>query len=165
MGDAAKAFAGTYASVSEIPLVGWLLAPVAASAAFAAVAGYETLASAEGGWDRVPKDGSPAILHKNEMVLPARLAEGVRQMTAAGVNNPAASMASLQGSSSVVNRSGDVAHNVTLNHSPTINIQGTGNGTADYARAARSEGDRMYSRMQSWYGNNQVSLPGRKPWR
>jgi hypothetical protein len=37
------------------------------------------LASAEGGWDRVPQD-TLAMIHKNEMVLPANLAENIRGM-------------------------------------------------------------------------------------
>ena len=42
------------------------------------------VASAAGGWDRVPSDNAPALLHKDEMVLPAELAEGVRNMSGSG---------------------------------------------------------------------------------
>ena len=45
------------------------------------------IASAEGGWDRVPYDGAQAILHKEEMVLPAPLAEGLRNMVENGGSN------------------------------------------------------------------------------
>jgi hypothetical protein len=38
------------------------------------------IASAAGGWDRIPSD-QIAQLHKNEMVLPAHLAERIRNMT------------------------------------------------------------------------------------
>ncbi len=58
-----------------------MLGAAAAGVTYAAVMGYESMASAEGGWDAVPSD-QIAQLHKNEMVLPAPLAEGVRNMTA-----------------------------------------------------------------------------------
>jgi hypothetical protein len=69
MADAAKAFSGTYASVAQIPYVGWILAPAAAAAAFAAVAGYEGLASLDVGTNYVPQD-MVARIHKGEAVVP-----------------------------------------------------------------------------------------------
>lgn len=75
------AAANTYSSVSQIPYVGWIMAPIAAAGAFAAVEGFDQVASAAGGWDRVPFDDAPALLHRNEMVLPAHLADRVRGMT------------------------------------------------------------------------------------
>ena len=78
MTDAKGAAAGAYNAVVGIPYVGPFLAPVAAGVAFAGV-----MAFAEGGWDRVPSD-QVAMIHKNEMVLPAHIAEPVRQMAAAG---------------------------------------------------------------------------------
>lgn len=45
---------------------------------------YGSLASAAGGWERVPVDGAPAILHKDEQVLPASYAEGLRKLVANG---------------------------------------------------------------------------------
>ena len=77
--EAAGTAAGNaWASAAEIPMVGWIIAPVAAAAAYAGV-----MAFAEGGWDRVPSD-QVAMIHKNEMVLPAHIAEPVRQMAARG---------------------------------------------------------------------------------
>ena len=63
---------------------------VAMGAAIAALAGG--FRSAAGGWANVPVDGAMAQLHKGEMVLPAQLAEGVRNMvdggqSGGGVNN------------------------------------------------------------------------------
>lgn len=63
---------------------------VAMGAAIAALAGG--FRSAAGGWANVPVDGAMAQLHKGEMVLPAKLAEGVRNMvdggqSGGGVNN------------------------------------------------------------------------------
>ncbi len=76
---AVKAASATYASVAEIPYVGWALAPAAAAGAFAGVMAFG-LPSAAGGWADVPNDGL-AMIHKKEMVLPAPLAEKVRSMT------------------------------------------------------------------------------------
>jgi len=63
---------------------------VAMGAAIAALAGG--FRSAAGGWANVDTDGAMAQLHKGEMVLPAKLAEGVRNMvdggqSGGGVNN------------------------------------------------------------------------------
>lgn len=69
MADAAKAFSGTYASVSQIPYVGWILAPAAAAAAFTAVGAYEGLASLDVGTNYVPRD-MVAQLHEGEAVVP-----------------------------------------------------------------------------------------------
>ena len=76
---AGSAAAAVYDDVSQIPYVGWLLAPPAAAAAFAAVAAF----SAEGGWERVPFDGALTELHKDEMVLPAGVANTVRAASSA----------------------------------------------------------------------------------
>jgi len=79
----AKGAAGhAYDAVVGIPYVGPFLAPAAAAVAFTGV-----MAFAEGGWDRVPSD-QVAMIHKNEMVLPASIAEPVRQMAAAGGGGP-----------------------------------------------------------------------------
>lgn len=81
----AEVFANVYNAIAGIPYVGPFLAPVMAVAATGAVVGYVgKVASAEGGWDRVPYDGAKAILHKEEMVLPAPLAEGIRGMVESG---------------------------------------------------------------------------------
>lgn len=74
-----QAAASVYADVSEIPFVGWILAPIMAVAAAVEVAGFiGRIASAAGGWDRVPHD-QLAMVHQNEMVLPAQIAEGARR--------------------------------------------------------------------------------------
>jgi hypothetical protein len=79
MHAAATAAAHAYSAVAAIPVVGPVLAPAAAAAAFAGVMAFDTLASAAGGWERVPDD-QMALVHKNEMVLPANLAGGFRTM-------------------------------------------------------------------------------------
>jgi hypothetical protein len=83
MQDAAKAFSGTYASVAQIPNVGWILAPAAAAAAFAAVAAYEGLASLDVGAWNIPQDMT-ARIHKGETVMPAPFASSFREAMAGG---------------------------------------------------------------------------------
>ena len=83
--SAAKAAASVYASVASIPYVGWLLAPPAAAAAFVAVEAFGgSISSASGGFD-IPYGTNPMTqLHSQEMVLPANLANKVRNMTDGG---------------------------------------------------------------------------------
>lgn len=81
-----EAAAAVYASIAAIPFVGPFLAPAAAIAASVAVLGFGAkLASAEGGWWQVPGD-QMANIHKNEMVLPANEAEGLRSVIRASAN-------------------------------------------------------------------------------
>ena len=69
MKDAGTAAAGAYASVAQIPYVGWLLAPAAAAGAFAATAAY---GSFDVGTDYVPQD-MMAMVHKGERITPASM--------------------------------------------------------------------------------------------
>jgi hypothetical protein len=100
MHAAGTAAAKTWSAVAGIPVVGPFLAPAAAAAALAGVLAFEGLASAAGGWERVPED-QLALVHRNEMVLPASLAAGLRNviegmsfspssMGASGLNMPGA---------------------------------------------------------------------------
>jgi hypothetical protein len=79
MHSAATAAGNAYSAVAGIPYAGPILAPAAAAAAFAGVLAFDAMASAAGGWDRVPED-QLAMVHKNEMVLPANLAGGFRTL-------------------------------------------------------------------------------------
>lgn len=82
---AATGAAKAYQAIVGIPYVGPILAPIAAGVAFAGIEAFSaSIASARGGWDRVPFDGAMTELHKDEMVLPKPLADGVRQMTKSG---------------------------------------------------------------------------------
>jgi hypothetical protein len=82
-GDANKAAAGAYAATADIPVVGPVLAPVAAAGAFAAVMAFDVF-SAAGGWD-VPGGLNPMTkLHEREMVLPASIADPLRANLAGG---------------------------------------------------------------------------------
>ena len=77
-GAAAVYAVNAAASVAAIPVTGWALAPETGAAAYAQGLSWAGMASAAGGWEQVPSD-QVAMIHKNEMVLPANLAEGVRQ--------------------------------------------------------------------------------------
>jgi hypothetical protein len=82
-GDANKAAAGAYAATADIPVVGPILAPIAAGAAFAAVIAYDVF-SAAGGFD-IPAGLNPVTqLHAREMVLPAGIADPLRASLASG---------------------------------------------------------------------------------
>jgi hypothetical protein len=82
--DAAAAAAGAFKALASNPFT-LPLAPVGAAAAFAAVMAFQGLVnSAAGGWGDVPFDDAPALLHKNEMVLPASIANPLRANLAAG---------------------------------------------------------------------------------
>ena len=79
-GIAAAVYAvNAMASVAAIPMVGWAMAPGVGAEAYAAGLAMAGLASAAGGWDRVPSD-QVAMIHKNEMVLSAPYAEGLRSI-------------------------------------------------------------------------------------
>lgn len=85
MSAAATGAAKAYQAIVGIPYVGPILAPVAAAVAFAGIEAFTSdLASAAGGWERVPADGMLTELHRNEMVLPARVADPVRKMAQSG---------------------------------------------------------------------------------
>lgn len=83
--EAAKAAAGAFSAMAAIPVVGPALAVAAGAATFVAVeALVSNVASAQGGFERVPFDNMPAVLHKDEQVLPAQYAEGLRNLVAGG---------------------------------------------------------------------------------
>lgn len=85
MTEAAKAAAGAFNALVSIPYVGPFLAVGASIAAFAAVSKLvSSVASAEGGWERVPADGVMTELHRDEMVLPAHFANPMRDMVKNG---------------------------------------------------------------------------------
>jgi len=77
--------AGVYSALASIPVIGPFIAPAAAAGAFAVVAGYASnIASASGGYD-IPAGVNPMTqLHQQEMVLPAHIANPLRDMIAGG---------------------------------------------------------------------------------
>lgn len=98
--QAALAGAAGVASMAAAPFPIDMAAPAFGEAMYAAASSFG-VASAAGGWDRVPHDQLAAI-HKDEMVLPSHVADPVRAMAA-----------NFQGGAND-NRGG-----VTINHSPT----------------------------------------------
>jgi phage-related minor tail protein len=82
---AATGAAKAYQAIVGIPYVGPVLAPIAAGVAFAGIEAFSgMISSARGGWERVPFDGAMTELHKDEMVLPAHIANPMRQMAMKG---------------------------------------------------------------------------------
>jgi hypothetical protein len=76
--NAATAASGAYSSASQIPYVGWILGPIAAAAAFAAVMAFGGhIPSAAGGLWNVPSD-TLAMVHKQETIIPAAIAQPMR---------------------------------------------------------------------------------------
>ena len=69
---------GAASAVAPIPIVGPGLAAAAAAEMEFMGAMALAVATAAGGWDSVPYDGAPAILHKEEMVLSAKYANPLR---------------------------------------------------------------------------------------
>jgi hypothetical protein len=81
---AAVAAVNAMASVAAIPMVGWAMAPGVGAATFASAMSFMPAVAAEGGFD-IPAGVFPVTqLHEREMVLPAPLAERVRDMTGGG---------------------------------------------------------------------------------
>ncbi|MGH9301564.1 MAG: hypothetical protein ACRD0E_06730, partial [Acidimicrobiales bacterium] len=72
--------AAVYSAIAGIPYVGPFLAPAMAIAAGATIGTYAAhVASAAGGYYEVPGD-QMAMIHKQEMVLPAGPAQGLREL-------------------------------------------------------------------------------------
>jgi len=83
MTAAGVAAANAMASVAAIPLIGWAMAPGVGAATYAEAIAIG-LPKAEKGFD-VPAGLNPVTqLHQKEMVLPAPIAEGVRNMVGDG---------------------------------------------------------------------------------
>lgn len=83
--NAAVAASGAYAALAAIPVVGPFIAPAVAAAALAAVLALGSkIFSAEGGFDKIPYDGAIIEGHKDEMMLPAHIANPLRSAISSG---------------------------------------------------------------------------------
>jgi hypothetical protein len=80
-GAAAVYAVNAMASAAAIPVYGWAMAPGVGAEAYSSGLAMAAMASAAGGWDQVPSD-QVAQIHKNEMVMSAPLATGIRDMVA-----------------------------------------------------------------------------------
>jgi hypothetical protein len=97
--NAAVAGSGAAASASSTPGIGWILAIPAMVAVVAGVMALRSMVgSAAGGWD-IGNENPMGQLHAKEMVLPARYAEGFRQI----INNHGNVEGSSGGGPTVIN--------------------------------------------------------------
>jgi hypothetical protein len=83
-GNAATGASAAYASTAAIPVVGPAMAPAAAASAYGSIMAFLPQASAFGGFD-IPSGMNPVTqLHAEEMVLPAKLANPLRDSLSGG---------------------------------------------------------------------------------
>jgi len=136
---AAIAAAGAAASVAATPFIGPELAVAAAASTYAALQPYAAIAALDVGAWNVPQD-MVAQIHKDEMVVPATFAEGVRQRGGFG---------------------GESSSGVVVNHSPSISASG-GGVTANQIESMLSLSRKdMFSYLNSITRNGGLRLPGR----
>ncbi|WP_234730129.1 phage tail tape measure protein [Acidocella facilis] len=103
---AATAAGGAFSAVAGVPIIGPILAPAAAAAAYTGVMAYEVM-SAEGG-TVIPAGVNPLMqLHEKEVVLPAHIAQPLLGMVNNGMD--------------AGNAGGDTYHQY---FSPTMHVQG-----------------------------------------
>jgi len=142
--NAAVAAAGAYKSTVVIPFIGPVAAPAAAALALAAVLGFGALISARGGLDEVPDD-QLAMVHKKEMILPAWIAEPMRQSLRGGARSAqmfgAASTAGSSARSDTTNNGGDT---LNFHYGPQHTNMG-----ADMETLLRADG----SSLRKWIKN------------
>jgi len=82
--NAGVAASAAMGSVAAIPFVGWAMAPEVGASTYALAQSYAASVSAAGGMD-IPAGMNPkAQLHEKEMVLPASIADPLRQMISSG---------------------------------------------------------------------------------
>lgn len=148
---AASAAAGAYSAIAAIPVVGPVLAPISAAAALAGVLALgNSIFSAKGGFGKVPYDGAVTELHKDEMVLPASIANplrnGLANLTPGRTNTMAAPAASAGTQARTEMMSKTLSP--TFNYSPQVS---TGGSPPSLDRLLASEG----AAMRKWI-NNQV---------
>ncbi len=148
--DAYKAAAGAYSAVAGIPIVGPVLAPVAAAAAFAGVMAFDVI-SAEGGMGSVPFNDMPALLHRNEMVLPASIAQPLRFGLPAIAQMPQL-MGAMSSQSSMQNH---------LTYAPNIDASGSGMDTSALESMLAGQQEEMMNMFGIMSNNGSTMLPGR----
>jgi hypothetical protein len=126
------------AAVAGIPIVGPGLAAGAAASMVATLEPFAQMAALDiGAWD-VPRD-MVAQIHKNEMVVPADFASGLRgQLSGTGPSNP-----------------------ISLNFQPNIAMSGSGGLTRNAVQTIMSKASgEMYNYMRNVYRNGSLILPG-----
>jgi hypothetical protein len=148
--DAYKAAAGAYSAVVGIPIVGPVLAPAAAAAAFAGVMAFDVI-SAEGGMGTVPFNDMPALLHRNEMVLPASIAEPLR------IGLPA--IAAMPNVGAMMNNQSST--NNSLTYAPNIDASGSGMDMTALESMMMAQQEEMAQLFGVLSNNGSPMLPGR----
>lgn len=105
--------------VASWALAPWPLdmgAPAFGASMAAAALGYGALAVAEKGYGEVGNDNEPALLHKKEMVLPAKFAEPLRQQLTKRNSNGIFSAAGASANSNTTNNNGAPVFNYQPTH-------------------------------------------------
>jgi len=124
MADAAKAASGAYSAVAGIPYVGPILAPIAAGVAYAAVAGYESMASLDTGTNYVPRDMT-AKIHEGEAIVPKKY-------------NPAAGGSVFGGGGGGKGGGGDIHMHIKANDSRSFEKQLKRNGSSSLQKTLKN---------------------------
>lgn len=125
IGNAAMgAAAGAYSAIAGIPFVGPFLAPVMAAAALAAVIGFgASVVSASGGMGEVDKD-QMAMIHKKEMILPANIAQPLRESLAGwGPKSGAGNIGSIASGGATAAQGGNKTGDTNFFYQPNSNVQ------------------------------------------
>lgn len=121
LNHAYEAAAGAYDAVVGIPVVGPVLAPIAAGAAFVAVSAFDMLTGLDVGAWNVPRD-MPAMIHAGETVVPKTFAEGLRATGSINPVIPRVSGEGIRASGMTVNNSSGSGNTTnSLTYSPHIN--------------------------------------------
>jgi hypothetical protein len=164
LGAAYKAAAGAYASVAQIPVVGWLLAPAAAAVAFGAVMAFDSF---DKGSYELPND-MIAQVHKGEMIVPAAQASDIRAMLG-GTVSPAAGFPDMVGAMSrpaaLGGLRGSIGANISsainITHAPSYSFTGTAISPADVERASKMSHRQLNTMLRDRFSNGALKLPGR----
>lgn len=139
--DAYKAAAGAYSAVAGVPIVGPVLAPAAAVAAYAGVMAFDVLSAAGGAV--IPAGVNPLVqLHENEMVLPSYIAQPITSM--------------LQSANSVSNSNSSTTGDTTLHFNQVLNGVGS-----DVAGMVKNANQAVMSQLIDLTRNGTLRLPGR----
>jgi hypothetical protein len=154
------AAAGAYSAMAGIPIIGPMLAiGVSAAALGAVLAMAGNIFSAEQGFGEVPADGTLTELHKQEMVLPAKFANPLRNMLTGSVGMPitpgtvsatAGERADFFRQTNTAVQEGDTI----LNYQPVSNVNNVSLETL-----LRRDG----LAMRKWLMNQQRNQPGGRP--
>lgn len=153
------AAAGAFSAMAGIPYIGPILAVAAGAAAVAAVMGFAgNLFSAEGGFGSVPADGTITELHKEEMVLPAKFANPLRNMLGGfGMPNTPGTISATAGEAAEAFRQQNNSikeGDTNLYYSPQTNVNNVSLG-----QLLRRDG----LAMKKWLKAEMRQRPGGKP--